>query len=109
MCAGARWIVPARRNPFSRTRAVNTGRRPWSSGHRASYSATCDAGRGGASFRTRTRSNPVRGAAVNYPLDVGGVDDYPIKVGSMLLTLVDPNRGFERAYNRWYERDHYYA
>jgi hypothetical protein len=27
----------------------------------------------------------------------------------MLLTLVDPNRGFERAYNRWYERDHYYA
>src|SRR5689334_24348041 len=32
-----------------------------------------------------------------------------IKVGSMLLTLVDPNRGFERAYNRWYERDHYYA
>jgi hypothetical protein len=46
---------------------------------------------------------------VNYPLDVGGVDDYPIKVGSMLLTLVDPNRGFERAYNRWYERDHYYA
>ena len=27
----------------------------------------------------------------------------------MLLTLVDPNQGFERAYNRWYERDHYYA
>ena len=44
-----------------------------------------------------------------YPLDVGGVDDYPVKVGSMLLTLVDPNEGFERAYNRWYERDHYYA
>ena len=27
----------------------------------------------------------------------------------MLLTMVDPNRGFERAYNRWYERDHFYA
>src|ERR1700694_7968 len=27
----------------------------------------------------------------------------------MLLTVVDPNKGFERAYNRWYERDHYYA
>jgi hypothetical protein len=27
----------------------------------------------------------------------------------MLLTLVDPNRGFERAYNRWYERDHFYG
>jgi hypothetical protein len=46
---------------------------------------------------------------VTYPLEVGGVDDYPIKVGSMLLTLVDPHRGFEAAYNRWYERDHFYA
>ena len=27
----------------------------------------------------------------------------------MLLTMVDPNRGHERAYNRWYERDHFYA
>lgn len=45
----------------------------------------------------------------NYPLEVGGVDEYPHKVGSMLLTLVDPHKGFERAYNRWYERDHYYA
>jgi hypothetical protein len=46
---------------------------------------------------------------VPYPLEVGGVDDYRMKVGSMLLTLVDPNRGFEAAYNRWYERDHFYA
>ena len=45
----------------------------------------------------------------NYPLAVGGVEDYPVKVGSMLLTLVDPNKGFEKAYNRWYERDHYYG
>ena len=45
----------------------------------------------------------------NYPLQVGGVADYPVKVGSMLLTLVDPSPGFEQAYNRWYERDHYYA
>ena len=44
-----------------------------------------------------------------YPLEVGGVDDYRIKVGSMLLTLVDPNKGYEVAYNRWYERDHFYA
>jgi hypothetical protein len=44
-----------------------------------------------------------------YPLDPGGVDDYPVKVGSMLLTLVDPNPGYEKAYNRWYERDHFYA
>lgn len=46
---------------------------------------------------------------MTYPLDVGGVNDYPVKVGSMLLTMVDPNKGFEKAYNRWYERDHYFA
>ena len=46
---------------------------------------------------------------MGYPFDVGGVDDYPVKVGSMLLTLVEPTKGFERAYNRWYERDHYYG
>jgi hypothetical protein len=46
---------------------------------------------------------------VTYPLEVGGVEDYPVKVGSMLLTLVEPHKGFERAYNRWYERDHFYA
>ncbi len=33
----------------------------------------------------------------------------PVKVGSMLLTLVDPHRGHEVAYNRWYERDHFYS
>lgn len=35
--------------------------------------------------------------------------EYPVKVGSMLYTLVDPNEGHELAYNRWYERDHYYG
>jgi hypothetical protein len=45
----------------------------------------------------------------NYPLTPAGVDDYPVKAGSMLLTLVDPHKGFEAAYNRWYERDHFYA
>ena len=46
---------------------------------------------------------------MTYPLEVGGADDYAVKVGSMLLTMVDPNPGFEKAYNRWYERDHFYA
>jgi len=32
-----------------------------------------------------------------------------IELGSMLFTLVDPHRGHEVAYNRWYERDHFYA
>ncbi len=38
-------------------------------------------------------------------MDTGG----EIKLGSMLFTLVEPHRGHEVAYNRWYERDHFYA
>jgi len=45
---------------------------------------------------------------MTYPLEAGGLDDYPVRVGSMLLTMVDPHLGYEKAYNRWYERDHYY-
>ena len=37
------------------------------------------------------------------------MDECPIEMGSMLLTLVDPHVGHEVAYNRWYERDHFYA
>jgi hypothetical protein len=33
----------------------------------------------------------------------------PIKLGSILFTLVEPHRGHEVAYNRWYERDHFYS
>ncbi len=35
--------------------------------------------------------------------------DGPVRVGSMLFTIVEPHRGHEVAYNRWYERDHFYA
>lgn len=35
--------------------------------------------------------------------------DEPIRVGSMLWVFTDPHRGHELAYNRWYERDHYYG
>lgn len=37
------------------------------------------------------------------------MNDYPVRVGSALFTLVDPEKGHEVAYNRWYERDHFYA
>ena len=37
------------------------------------------------------------------------MNDYPVRVGSALFTLVDPVKGHEVAYNRWYERDHFYA
>ena len=36
-------------------------------------------------------------------------DDEPVRLGSMLFTLVEPHRGHEVAYNRWYERAHFYA
>jgi len=36
-------------------------------------------------------------------------DDRPIRVGSLLFTLVQPRPGHEVAFNRWYERDHFYA
>ncbi|MCY4668634.1 MAG: hypothetical protein OXC29_11655 [Rhodococcus sp.] len=33
----------------------------------------------------------------------------PVRIGQALFTLVDPTRGHEVAYNRWYERDHIYS
>jgi len=33
----------------------------------------------------------------------------PVQLGAMLFTLVDPHEGHEVAYNRWYERDHYFG
>ena len=43
--------------------------------------------------------------------DVGTGDtrDKPIKLGGALVTMVEPHKGHEVAYNRWYERDHFYA
>ena len=32
-----------------------------------------------------------------------------IRLGSMLFTMVEPRKGHEVEYNRWYERDHFYA
>jgi hypothetical protein len=42
------------------------------------------------------------------PIEVGAEAE-PVKLGSMLLTVVEPHRGHEVAYNRWYERDHFYS
>lgn len=35
--------------------------------------------------------------------------EYGVRLGSMLFTMVEPHRGHEVEYNRWYERDHFYA
>lgn len=34
---------------------------------------------------------------------------YDVRIGSALITMVEPNPGHEAAYNRWYEDDHFYA
>ncbi len=47
-------------------------------------------------------------AKTRRPIEVGAEAE-PVKLGSMLFTLVEPHRGHEVAYNRWYERDHFYA
>jgi len=36
-------------------------------------------------------------------------DGQAFRLGSALFTLVEPHPGHEVAYNRWYERDHFYA
>jgi hypothetical protein len=32
-----------------------------------------------------------------------------VRLGGALITMVEPHLGYERAYNRWYEDDHFYA
>jgi len=39
-------------------------------------------------------------------LGSGKTTERPVRLGGALVTLVDPHRGHEVAYNRWYERDH---
>jgi hypothetical protein len=34
---------------------------------------------------------------------------YEVRIGAALITMVEPHPGHERAYNRWYEDDHFYA
>ncbi|MDQ0934727.1 hypothetical protein [Streptomyces turgidiscabies] len=40
---------------------------------------------------------------------LASVGPYEVGVGHALITMVEPHRGHERAYHRWYEDDHYYA
>ena len=47
--------------------------------------------------------------ATIQPLGTGDTSEKPIKLGGALFTMVEPHPGHEVAYNRWYERDHFYA
>jgi hypothetical protein len=53
---------------------------------------------------TPSTQAPGAGAGTD-DADLGG----EVTLGSALFTLVEPHRGHEVAYNRWYERDHFYA
>jgi hypothetical protein len=44
---------------------------------------------------------------VDDPLGVDGVEDYPVNVGGTRITLVEPDKGFERAYDLWNGRNHF--
>jgi len=41
--------------------------------------------------------------------DLPKVGPYEVRIGSALITMVEPHVGHEHAYNRWYEDDHFYA
>jgi hypothetical protein len=38
-----------------------------------------------------------------------GEGPYEVAIGAALITMVEPHQGHERAYNRWYEDDHFYS
>ena len=42
-------------------------------------------------------------------MSIPGMEDYPIKLGTLLFTMVEPEKGREVEYNRWYEHDHFYS
>jgi hypothetical protein len=42
-------------------------------------------------------------------MDYPAIQHESVDVGAALFTLVEPHKGQEVEYNRWYERDHFYA
>jgi hypothetical protein len=54
---------------------------------------------------TGSPDSPDGAAGSGDDADLGG----EVVLGNALFTLVEPHRGHEVAYNRWYERDHFYA
>jgi hypothetical protein len=42
-------------------------------------------------------------------VEIAGQRPNEVGIGGALITLVEPDPGFEHAYNRWYEDDHFYA
>jgi hypothetical protein len=51
----------------------------------------------------------VADKAVSAYTTLASEGPYDVKIGSALITMVEPHIGHEKAYNRWYEDDHFYA
>jgi len=41
--------------------------------------------------------------------EAGPIEHRRVELGSVLVSLLEPTRGHEVAFHRWYERDHFYA
>ncbi|NLU70083.1 hypothetical protein [Streptomyces sp. HNM0574] len=54
------------------------------------------------------RSEEAHGQSAGYA-ELAAVGPYGVRPGHALITMVEPHPGRERAYNRWYEDDHYIA
>ena len=100
---------PRRRCGRGAATAWRTTRHPiasrWSTSCRSlrcsrSTSARCVARDNGGEMTTEATIQPVGS---------GDTSEKPIKLGGALFTMVEPHPGHEVAYNRWYERDHFYA
>lgn len=51
----------------------------------------------------------TRGAPVDPYVEVAMHLPNEVVIGGALITMVEPHRGSEHAYNRWYEDDHFYS
>lgn len=49
------------------------------------------------------------GSEIDQYATLPAAGPYAVEIGSALITMVEPHEGHERAYNRWYEDDHFYA
>jgi len=56
---------------------------------------------------TTPETTPERGPSPYSAMPAVG--PYETRIGSALITLVEPHEGHEHAYNRWYEDDHFYS
>ena len=45
----------------------------------------------------------------SFYTDVPSTLSHAVAIGGALITMVEPHPGHEKAYNRWYEDDHFYA